>query len=155
MHVQCLCHASCSQRWHKSSSIWGYILRIHKNSSTENNQILNPNQMFQWATQNIIGIIFSTWAMKKLLAISKLINWNKDIQGVQLFLALDPITALSLNPNKLKQWKGCHQMKKELKWIFTMMIMLLQFGHMSSYIKIYNLENMLLACITVYGTLEL
>ena len=26
---------------------------------------------------------------------------------------------------------------------------------MSSYIKIYNLENMLLACITVYGTLAL
>ena len=26
---------------------------------------------------------------------------------------------------------------------------------MSSYIKIYNLENMLLACITVYGTMVL
>ena len=34
-------------------------------------------------------------------ALSKLINWNKDIQGVQLFLALDLITALSLNPNQL------------------------------------------------------
>ena len=32
--------------------------------------------------------------MKKLQAISKLMNWNKDIQGVQLFLALDLITAL-------------------------------------------------------------
>ena len=39
--------------------------------------------------------------------------------------------------------------------LFTMMIMLLHFGHMSSYIKIYNLENMLLACIAVYGTLVL
>ena len=29
-----------------------------------------------------------------------------------------------------------------------MMIMLLQFGHVISYIKLYNLENMLLACIT-------
>ena len=50
--------------------------------------------MFQCATQNIVGRIFSTWAMKKLQAISKLMNWNKDIQGVQLFLALDLITAL-------------------------------------------------------------
>ena len=33
--------------------------------------------------------------------------------------------------------------------------MLLQFGHMNSYIKIYNLENMLFACITEYGTLVL
>ena len=30
-----------------------------------------------------------------------------------------------------------------------------QFGRMSSYIKIYNLENMLLACIIEYGTLVL
>ena len=74
MHVQCLCLASCTHRWHKNSSIWGYILRMHKNSSTENNQILTPNQMFQWATQNIVGIIFSTLAMKKLQAISKLMS---------------------------------------------------------------------------------
>ena len=33
-----------------------------------------------------------------------------------------------------------------------MMIMLLQFSHMNSCIKIFNLENMLLACVTVYGT---
>ena len=45
-------------------------------------------------------------------------------------------------------------MKKELKWNFTMMIMLLQFGHISSYIKLYNLENMLLACITVYDYIK-
>ena len=32
-----------------------------------------------------------------------------------------------------------------------MMIIILQFGHMSSDINICNLENMLLACITEYG----
>ena len=41
--------------------------------------------------------------MKKLQAISKLMNWNEDTQGVQLFLAQDLITALPLNQNLLYQ----------------------------------------------------
>ena len=36
------------------------LVAIASLQATENNQILNSYQMFQLATQNILGIIFST-----------------------------------------------------------------------------------------------
>ena len=48
--------------------------------------------MFQWAKQNIAGIIFfyvpDQESFKKM---PKLINWNKDIRTIQQFLAQDLI----------------------------------------------------------------
>ena len=61
--------------------------------ATENYQILSSYQMFQWAKQNIVGIIFFMWLIKKFQKMPKLINWNKSIRIVQQFMAQDFLTA--------------------------------------------------------------
>ena len=68
--------------------------------ATKNNQILTLYHMFQWANENIAGIIFCTWLIKKFQIMQKLINGNKNIPTVQQFLAQDFTTASfhNLNP---------------------------------------------------------
>ena len=111
--------------------------------------------MFQCATQNTVGITFFYMSDEEVTTHIKLYELEQrysrcsTVSGTRSHHCFIPQSKSTL------VMKGFHQMKKELKRNFSVMIMLLQFGHMSSYIKIYNLENMLLACIRVCGTLVL
>ena len=120
----------------------------------ENNQILNPNQVFQWITQNIVGIIFFYMSEKE---------GNSNVKAYELeqrYSRCSTVSSTTSHHGFIPQSKSTLVMKR------------LSSDEVGAKLKLFNHDNVTLiwsheqlhqnlqtwkicACMTVYDTLVL
>ena len=93
------------------SSLW----QEQRLQTNENNQVLKPNQVFQWTTQNIVGIIFFYMSDEEVTSNVKTYELEQRYSRCSTVSSTTSHHCfIPQSKSTLVMKKGFHQMKQEL-----------------------------------------